>query len=316
MSDPTIVVELRALGNAPPDASTFAVRRDDVGFEVTYTGGSASSVTFRVPYDQVARPVTIATEARYRDPAIRRGPIAAAVRPMQIQLSPELHTHKDAKAAGIDVEIQTGDAVFDETVYVDTQAPGDVVRLVLGDDVRAAVVELFRLGFQSVELDGEAGQVTARCTSFVSTTDDAGRGVAAAQAFARLARGLPSVAPLGGEYPRHPLAGVNGALLVLALVVFCAAAPAYHFFVAAVRTECSYEDAPMTCEAPALAGLVAGAVLGGLSAFLASLYARRFRGRSDSSRHEAVFVFGVGLFVWCAGALAIAIAAVLAGFQG
>lgn len=309
MSAPPRVVELRALAGAPDDAKSFRLRDGEVDVDVVYEDGSASSVTLRARYDAVAHAMRVPAGG-YRE-GVRTA--LAAVRPMRIVLVPEHHTHRRAKAGGVDREVQTGDRAFDDAVYVDAPAPEDVVLQILGPDVRAGVLELFAAGFSRVVIDDETGHVVARCTTFPSASPTPGEGARAVRGFARLARGLPKVERAAGTHARHPLAGATLWLAIVGVVFLCVDMPAYQFFVAQMRPACSYEDAPFACELPAVAGVVAGSVLALVVVFAMLPWTKRFHGRSDSSSRITGFLGALALFVWCVSGLAIGMLAVLAG---
>lgn len=307
MTEASRIQELRVLGNVPEGTDDFELLVERARFRVTYSGGSSSSITLRARYDVVATAVPPpARDAGYRDAR----PLEA-IRPLAIELAPETHRHREGKESGVDVEVQTGDAAFDGAVYIDTSAPAEITRDVLGPSVRGAVLELFAVGFEAVTIDDKDGDVTARCTTFPSREDDSGHGVRAARAFAKLCAGLPPVGRRAGEYEAHPLGLWSTLGLVLGVLFLCVDMPAYMFFVSSAWPECMPEDAPMSCVGPALLGGVASAVLAVVASVAAAGYARRFRGRSNSSSKATAFVLASGFTVWTIGGLLLALVLVL-----
>lgn len=306
-SGPTRVVELRALANVEGDVNAFTVVQGDVRIEVAYDSGSASSVTLRVSYDAVAR-AGPAAAGPYRSAK----PLAAA-RPLAIVLTPELATHVEAKASGMDVEVQTDDEAFDREVYVDSPAPEDVVRAVLGPEVRAAVLELFRVRFRHVAIDDATGRVTATCTTFPSTEDDTGEGVRAAKAFADLARALPVVARLPGQYAKHPLARPTSWLGGIGGVLFFLEMPAFQGFLSHARPACAGDDTPFRCNLPVIVGISVGLGVAAVASTFAMAYARRYRGTSSSSSAAASFAGATLLFTWCVVGFTVGVLATFAG---
>ena len=73
----------------------------------------------------------------------------------ELELRRETDRDRAAKAAGVNVEVQTGDPWFDQPVYVESEAPEPAVRAALASrDARAAIVELLHAGVE-VKLDEE-----------------------------------------------------------------------------------------------------------------------------------------------------------------
>jgi hypothetical protein len=281
-----------------PDGATgddFVVVRDQVRVRVSWRGGSASRLELRVPYDEVSQHAR-EVEAR----GYRGGATLVAVRPMDIKLRPEGDAERKGKAAGVDVEFTVGDPEFDDAVYIDTATPPDVLRRVLGEAARAAVVELLRLGFTSITLDDRSGSVVAEAVTFASLEPGTSPGRRAVDAFARLARAMPRITRREGAHPEHPLRGANRALGLLAVVVVIGGGLVYLRVIAGER--CPDGDLTFTqaahCAAP---GLVAGlaALPGALGAWLAAIrFSLRFKGRSDSSRSGALFAGLLGTVVF------------------
>jgi hypothetical protein len=286
-----LIQELRTLAGVA-DGGSFEVSHDGVRIRVEYTGGSSSSVALKVAYDAVASDVR--ASAGYRGQ-----PGLAAIRPMRISLRPEDDANRMGKESGMDVEHQTGDAAFDSAVYIDTLTPPNVLARVLEEDARRAVRELFALGCTTVVLDDDLRNVTAQMISFPSREPPEPIGARAVDAFARLGRAMPRVAALAGEHASHPLRGTNIALGVVAAVTFFGAIPLYCGVIAGDR--CANEMSPSeaaTCVGPGIPGVVVGLVAAAVVGAFASHFTRRYRGRSDSSRHGATFAWLVAVIVF------------------
>jgi hypothetical protein len=195
-----LVTELQALAGVPAGTDAFALRFGGQTTAVVYSQFSSS-------------PSTLTLEARYDDvPGLPAGRPIVATRPLDIVLRPEGGPDRAAKAQGINVEWQTGDRAFDDTVYVSTPTEsGEVLRAVLGPEVRSAVMTLFGLGFRMVRIDDD-GVVRAEVTEFVVAVPQAGRGRSAMEAFVRILTNLPAVVASGAKHAAIPLAETTRAL--------------------------------------------------------------------------------------------------------
>ncbi len=276
-----------------PDAEAFVVRSGELDIDVRYTGGSSSSLTLSARYDVAARRAPDGTRqaGSYRDPA--RGALVA-VRPMAIHLRAEQAADVDAKAAGINREIQTGDAAFDAAVYV--SSPGDdeaVIGAVLGPEVRRGAAALLALGVGRIAIDDDDGRVEARLVGFLSDKPSAERGPAMIAAFAELLRGLPVVQRAAGGHPPDPWRRRLQWGGVLALLGFIALMPVYMVVAGTVGcTEGGSEDGEINlkpgCSTPLLLAVVAAVILGALGAALATAFVSpHLRGRSSSAMRIA-----------------------------
>jgi hypothetical protein len=298
-----IVRELRKLARAEGD--DFEVVWDGLRVAVSYTPGSSRSVLFAVPYDAPQR----AAETGFRDPARLH-----AVRPMKVVLAPERPEHVRGKAAGVDVEHQTGDPMFDRRVYIDAPSAEPLPHLLRSPVVRAAVLRLFEQNFQLVEIDDDAGRITARSTSFVDPRPATGtHGRDALAAFVDLARALPPVFARQGKHPDDPLRHRSQRLFAIAFGIFLIGAPASCI---SLGGECG-DDIPESrlfhCLAPGAIGLVSGLVVSlVVRAIVHPGLEARYSGTSSSSRRIETYSIALGLVVFIgimvtvAGALALA----------
>jgi len=283
-----LIGELRAIARS--EAGTFPLTVDGLTIEISYSGGSSSVLYLRVPYDAAAR-------APSGGQAYRGLPPLAAVRPMRVRLTPETLEQKQAKGEGIDVEHQTGDELFDAKVYVDAPSPEPLGRLLASQAVRAAVLELFALGFTRIDIDDAQGRIEAAMVSFADTTPPtAGRAHHPTNAFVKPPLGPPTVTATAGQHPPAPLTGLTTLLRVLAGIAFFAGAPLYF---ASAGPLCSEDTAALPCILPGLVGVVAGGVTAGIVALLA---ARRLRavmaGTSSSSARINALVTPLGILVF------------------
>jgi|GEM_PF-5251778 len=77
------------------------------------------------------------------------------------------------KASGLSSEIQSGDIGFDRDFYIDTESHAVVKSWLQSQEVREAVVNLFRLGIQ--EIEGEFGYLTTRGPKLLKTLGVSGQ---------------------------------------------------------------------------------------------------------------------------------------------
>jgi hypothetical protein len=154
---------------------------------------------------------------------VRSGPYRAIV------FRRETDEDKKGKARGISVEHQTGDASFDDGVYVVTDESADIVSEMLEDgDVRVAIAALARRGYE-VKLGASGVVVSAAVDLLVGGepgvapgTDDLVADIEHAATLARVPR-IPgkspptSIAPWGAYMLTGLLAVVGGLALLAGL---------------------------------------------------------------------------------------------------
>jgi hypothetical protein len=204
----TTAEQLAALGDG--DASKpFDLEIDGVAIRVQ-PAGDDNEVTLWAPY--VGREGT----GDYRGGGVPRlrGP-----RPLYIALAREDDDDREAKRTGVSRELQTGDAAFDELVYITTERPDELVRGVLSSEVRRAACELLRAGFDKIVIDDENARITAHCRGSCSAgADDIAR------TFAALANHVPAVEASSVAHVGWWPAGVFGLAMVVAVPVVVASA--------------------------------------------------------------------------------------------
>jgi hypothetical protein len=283
-----LVIGLRKLAKVSSDSQNFRFTFDGVEMCVDYVSGSSSRLTVDARYDAVAR-----------GPRVLRG-----IRPMSIKLRAEDSSDRAAKAEGISREHQTGDASFDEAIYIDSPTiDAALLDGVLSESVRNAAIDLVRLGFESIVIDDEGGHVTALVSAFGKmrgVTDAPGQ---VARAFAALLSNLPPVAAAHGEHPRRSsapkvLAGLGGiALIVLMPLGMFGIAGSYDC------TEPSSDGDGVSlkdgCGSPALLALVAALIAGFIVMMIVRALAKPgVSGRSDS--HKQLLYVSIAAFTWSA----------------
>jgi hypothetical protein len=186
----------------------------------------------------------------------------------EMRLRPETPLDGTGKAHGINVEVQTGDAEFDERVYIESNAPEHAVRAALAEAaVRAAVLEAICID-EEVLFGADGIRLSSRSLIPAYVERSVARLVSMAAALPRFAEGDRG----------RPLRTIAPEMLVLFLGGNVAAAAIY----------VGHRMYPPVSNLPAvLAGLGAGAALFLVVAPLAYL---RLRGRSTSLRHIGLTV--------------------------
>jgi len=307
-----LVAELRALAGAEGgggDDGTFQVRRGRHTITVVHDAGSSSNLRLRVVYDDAACADLPALEVAaggdggsYRQPPSRASLLAR--RPLAITLDHETRSDARAVADGSRHELQTGDRAFDAGVFISAPTTNDaVLRAVLNQEVRAAVLSLFALGFLRVQIDdallpGQPGIVEAYLWSFASREPPAQRGARCLDAFVRLLDHLPAITPMPSPAEvdervaaRSRSPGWVRALGWLGAVALLAGGPAWWRVMSSA--ECA--DAgnggslPPHCESSTPIALLVAFGVGVIASFLARpALIRRFGERSGSFAPIAV----------------------------
>jgi hypothetical protein len=241
----TTVVKLAALGSA--DASKpFDIEIDGVTIRVQPEGEDNEDVTLVAPY------AGRAAAGDYRGDG---APRLSGPRPMIITLTRESEADRKAKRTGVSHELQTGDAAFDELVYVTTDSADALVQAVLGSEVRGAACALLRAGFHEIIIDDEGARITASCRGSCSADADA-----IARAFATIVSHVPEVQVSRlRRFKSWPGAFGLGLIVAVPVVVGCALKAVSWYWVVAAS----------------LAGAAAGIGFG-------LLVGKTQRGRSDS----------------------------------
>jgi hypothetical protein len=239
------VHKLAALGNA--DASKpFDLEIDGVTIRVRPEGEDNENVSLVAPY--TGRAAT----GDYRGDG---APRLSGPRPMMITLTRESDADRQAKQRGVSREVQTGDAAFDELVYVTTESGDELVKAVLGSEVRSAACALFRAGFHEIIVDDEGARITASCRGECSA--DAAE---IARAFATIVSHVPEVQVSKlRRFKSWPGAVGLGLIVSVPVVVGCALLAVSWYWV------------PVASIAGGAAGIGFGLLVG-----------RTQRGRSDS----------------------------------
>jgi hypothetical protein len=227
---------------AKADASKpFDVEIDGVSFRVLVLGERNEHVSLVAPY----APRAVAGQPQ------RTGP-----RPMRIVLARESARDREAKRTGVSREVQTGDAEFDELVYVRTDTADELTLAVLGaSELRRAACTLLRAGFHEIVLDDESTHITAWCPRSCSAGAEE-----IAHAFAAIVSHVPAVQISTRVRSRSWPAAVGLGLIVgVPIVIACALLAVAWYWV------------PVATVAGGAAGVGFGLLIG-----------RTQRGRSDS----------------------------------
>ncbi|WP_438040508.1 hypothetical protein [Sorangium sp. So ce128] len=302
-----IVRQFRELAGAPQGTNDFHMSTCGCPLRVKYSPGSVSSLTLSAPYPSRMTAPAHGPLAAYRHP----GEVFVAVRPMKIKLRRETDEDRGARSRGVVREVQTGDPLFDDAVYVDSRSdPQTVLRALASPELRGGVRALLAEGIEHVILDDKAGEISALLLHFTRAPHSPDRASRVLGAFAAVVLNVPSVSTSSEQRP----ADVERALLifgaVLCLLLLFIGVPVY---LLAAGQRCDFENNPGAnvlfsldgCFTPFSLGLAAGLLVGPL---LAAAVARRFHGRSDSlerssAAYAVTLVLSVQLAVWLFAAL-------------
>jgi hypothetical protein len=288
MSDESdLIAAFRKLANKAGDE--FSVTRRGTSVDVQYSGGSSSSLALSTSYDRAAKAVLTGDgkAALYRESA--KGGALVSVRPMLIKLREETASDRDGKAEGINREHQTGDAKFDESVYVDSPTTDPkILDAVLGPSTREGAMKLLSLGFHTIVIDDEARCVKALFNAFASREPGETRADEMLDAFVALVSDLPSVKASAGTHPERPLAAFNVGFGILAGIAAVGSIPAYFMMAAAHDcTETSDDEDGQSlksgCGEPGGIAFVVGFIVAAVVVLVARPWLkRRYSGQSSS----------------------------------
>jgi len=308
-----LLIGLRALAKIPDGRQSFTFQHDAMRIEVDYVGGSSSRLTLTSRYDLVAwKPVPKA--AAYRKSATDG--TLHGIRPMLVTLREESADDREAKAGGLSREHQTGDEEFDRAIYIDSPTTSaELLGGVLSEGVRAAVLELFALGFEPIVIDDAQGDVTATVSRFgkLAVEQAAERVI---EAFTKMLSNLPPVAPVAGEHPKRSVA--PKVLAIMGAISLVVGAPLVIFGVASAYdcTEGSADGEGTSlkdgCGGPALVALL-GSLVAGFLVMLVIRRAARSRVAGHSDSHKRLSYVAIAAFMW--SALVTLIIAVLLGYS-
>lgn len=280
-AESSLVHALRSIAQAPPDRDAFTLAWRGVTLSVSYSSGSASSLSVRAHYPTVPTGTVLTGHLR-------------AVRPMAIALRPEGDDDRAAKRRGVAVETQTGDPEFDAAVYVDTPTPPDCARKVLASRAaRAAALEVLAVGVSDLVLDDDELAVHARLAERAHFEAWGLEPTRLLDRMVDIVRHVPPVETIyGGRYaPAQPVS--TGSLMAVFAVSAPIALVSYLALLPGVcRGPCTAEGCELLvlndplCWRPHAIGLSLALV-----AWVTALFTlgRRLRGRSDSHRARVAF---------------------------
>ena len=284
-----LVRALREIASAKTDESSFAVKRGDVVVQVSYSGGSSSSLTLFASYDTFAKRHATGDPREggtYRQTAVPR--VLSATRPMLITLRPEGSDDRQAKQQGLNKEHQTGDEDFDRAVYIDSPTTDhELLQAVLNEDVRGAVKTLFALGLRRITIDDPKKCVEAYLNEFATAKEDPDRAEKMLQAFSTMISSMPPIRDAGTVHAPAPFGCLTGVGGFLAGVLFFAAIPL--MFAMASGADCTVSDDEGSslkdgCGSQPVIGLISGLVTGAIALVVSRAFlVPKLRGRSDSA---------------------------------
>lgn len=205
----------------------------------------------------------------YRGDAV---PPVPAERPLEIRLRAQTDEDTGHVASGIAREVCTGDAEFDEEVYIDTECPEETVLAVLTQGARAALLSLVQLGrgrlrLDAVTIDDKRGRIIVEWSAIPRVPPELSPEEAQSMVTAvdALRAALPAVRSTGTRTRRRGVGVLFPATNWLALLLFPVAL--YTFGTGRRSAELM------------VWGLLSGAAVGACLIVLAHLF---IRGRSDS----------------------------------
>ncbi len=272
---------------AREEGGGFALEMDEQPFTLRLSDarGSANGLELETPVEAKDAPPSLRPGAR---PAIEGRP--------WVLLRRENWADRLGKRLRINREVQTGDAAFDDAVYLESDASdADVARVLGAPEVRRRILQLFAQGCQQVSINDGGPRLAV--TRDPQASLDASAVRATCQDCSIIAAGLPSFRGAASRPPRW----VSGPVAMVASAV-----AAFGGFVAASS---AYEDYyPLGSEA------IWAGVMVGLGAWLVTmpLVGALVRGRSGSFRVFAACFFlllialplaGVGLAIGLNGKL-------------
>jgi hypothetical protein len=295
-----LVRQLRTLAGAPEGNAKFVVVTNTVKVFVAYSSGSGSHVRFSVAYGQAPQKIVPpSAEGGYRAKPTAASTLRAG-RPMNILLRSETPDDVDGKRQGIAVEFQTGDAAFDDEVYINTDTPHEVLNQVLASRaLREAVIRLFREGISYVTLDDDGSMISCSLYTFAHRKHDGTRAERILSAMATLALETPPVEESGelAPPPQAPwldwIAVAGGFILFFGVPIYLALVPGRCWDPSSDGDGSSLVCRPGCCE-PMWQGLLLGLLL---AIPFATLLSARIRGRSDSHARRSLAGGAIAWFV-------------------
>ena len=217
-SSEAFLTSARALG-AVIHGESVRFERDGRGFFAGWKGPGKSSpprLMITTPAGPRAQP-QVKTGVHVPTSGPFRGDLRPRITsPAPLTLRLETRVDRAGKSLRINRETQTGDAVFDERIYLESEATDDLVLAVLADpSVRANVISCLTLGAASLTLDAEGNLGI----DFPLPSEDAAAPARLALLLDTLAAAAEAIPPLQGEPRRRTFAGRLSIVAVLGTLV-------------------------------------------------------------------------------------------------
>ncbi len=302
-----LVGEFRRLAGASlaADSRLFEFHIQGVPVSVLHQPGTASALHFSARYPDPSTPG--APQSLVPTP-YQQAPLT--IRPMAIQLRPETEEDRKAKQQGVVLEFQTGDAPFDQEVFIDTISPAPTIAHVLASPaLRAAVRVLFAEGFSRVLIDDENGCITAYFSAFPTMHKRPGQASRMLEAFVNIARYAPYVQRSAEKHPTDTqLVWLIAGTAMAGVMLFIGPLPYFVLSDTLCNDASPIARPPFSymggCHAPVPLGIVVGSLLGVL---WGKVISGKIRGRSNSAGRSAwtfvvVVALGIGwtIILFCA----------------
>lgn len=227
MTQELFVQLARRLGATPvneqgPFALTLEGRRLELSLE--RPSKSPAVLIFRTPVGPVDMPPQMKATASPSSSPYRGDAHPTSPCPHSFEVRPERKNDRRGKQWGINREFQTGDARFDEAVYIECDAPDEILQEFFREaPVREAMLRCLGAGCESIAIDSE-GSLVLRVTLAPQKPFPAAEQVRALLAeLGRIADGMPALrGTLQVRYPGFwiPLVSLLWGLLALFVLLF------------------------------------------------------------------------------------------------
>lgn len=293
----TLIGQLRVMAGVEADTNRFGIQRDGRAISVVFKPGTSDTLELTTPYP--------GPEAGTKRPAGFRGvalPLTAP-RPLRIHLFKESRLSVRLKEMGIEREVELGDPLFDQRVYINSPSGDDIIKAVLAEPgARAAVIELLERDAASIVIDDKNGQVGLNLVRFTEREPDQERAVRMLDALGCLVSALPSVSPTPEGRPADVawaimvFMGITGFIGVIGTpLAYFRLGPEYCLKPVGLGDETKVVcSAGPECCTPGYVGLGVGVLI---AVLLSVFFFFTVRGRSDSFTRMIVAILSTSVFV-------------------